>query len=71
MNCAICDDEYTTLDFRLRDKLRGICFLCAEEGGFVGMTGFGASGPAEELYRLFNITPEAVVALAKELIFQK
>ena len=38
MNCAICDDEYTTLDFRLRDKLRGICFLCAEEGGFVGMT---------------------------------
>jgi transketolase len=37
-------------------------------GGFVGMTGFGASGPAEELYRLFNITPEAVVALAKKLI---
>jgi transketolase len=42
-----------------------------DQGGFVGMTGFGASGPAEELYRLFNITPEAVVALAKELIFQK
>jgi transketolase len=37
-------------------------------GGFVGMAGFGASGPAEELYRLFNITPEAVVALAKKLI---
>lgn len=38
MNCAICDNEYTTLDVRLRDKLRGICYLCAEEGGFVGMT---------------------------------
>lgn len=38
MNCAICDHDFTTLDVRLRDKLRGICFLCAEEGGFVGMT---------------------------------
>ena len=34
------------------------------DGGFVGMTGFGASGPADELYKLFNITPEAVVAEA-------
>jgi transketolase len=32
-----------------------------EGGGFVGMTGFGASGPPEALYRLFGITPEAVV----------
>ena len=40
-------------------------------GGFVGMSGFGASGPAEELYRLFNITPEAVIALAKQLIGHK
>ncbi|WP_298965233.1 transketolase [uncultured Methylobacterium sp.] len=31
-----------------------------EDGGFVGMTGFGASGPAEELFRHFGITPEAV-----------
>jgi len=37
-------------------------------GGFVGMAGFGASGPAEELYRLFNITPEAIIDLAKKLI---
>ncbi|ESW59118.1 MAG: transketolase, partial [Rhodobacter sp. CACIA14H1] len=36
------------------------------EGGFVGMTGFGASAPAEVLYRHFGITPEAVVALALE-----
>lgn len=35
------------------------------DGGFVGMTGFGASGPAEELYRLFNITPDAIVAAAR------
>ena len=35
------------------------------EGGFIGMTGFGASGPADELYKLFNITPEAVVAEAR------
>jgi len=34
------------------------------EGGFVGMSGFGASGPADELYKLFNITPEAVVTEA-------
>ncbi len=31
------------------------------EGGFVGMKGFGASGPGEALYKLFGITPEAVV----------
>ncbi|MBU9698734.1 transketolase [Rhodobacteraceae bacterium HSP-20] len=36
------------------------------EGGFVGMTGFGASAPAEVLYRHFGITAEAVVALAVE-----
>jgi hypothetical protein len=38
MNCAICDNEYTTLDMRLRAELRGICFLCAEEGDFFGFT---------------------------------
>lgn len=36
--------------------------------GFVGMTGFGASAPAPALYRHFNITPEATVALAKTLL---
>ncbi|CAB4194689.1 hypothetical protein UFOVP1271_8 [uncultured Caudovirales phage] len=38
MKCAICDHEYTTLDMRLRTELRGICFLCAEEGDFFGFT---------------------------------
>jgi transketolase len=36
-----------------------------EDGGFVGMTGFGASAPAEALYREFGITAEAVVEQAK------
>ncbi|HEX7776885.1 MAG TPA: transketolase [Parvibaculum sp.] len=35
------------------------------DGGFVGMTGFGASAPAKDLYKHFNITPEAAVAAAK------
>ena len=36
-----------------------------EDGGFIGMTGFGASAPAERLYEHFAITPEAVVAAVK------
>ncbi len=39
-----------------------------ERGGFVGMTGFGASGPADVLYRHFGITPEAIVAEARRLL---
>jgi transketolase len=34
-------------------------------GVFVGMTGFGASGPYEALYEHFGITPQAVAAAAK------
>jgi transketolase len=36
-----------------------------ETGAFVGMTGFGASAPAEVLYKHFGITAEAVAAAAK------
>jgi transketolase len=36
--------------------------LIGPEGGFVGMTGFGASAPYKDLYRHFGITPEAVAA---------
>jgi transketolase len=39
-----------------------------DDGEFVGMTGFGASAPAEALYREFGITPEAVVSAAKRSI---
>jgi transketolase len=35
------------------------------DGGFVGMTGFGASAPYKALYKHFGITAEAVVAAAK------
>ena len=35
-----------------------------EEGGFVGMSGFGASGSAEELYKHFGITAEAIADAA-------
>ena len=33
-----------------------------ERGGFVGMKGFGASGPADVLYEHFGITASAIVA---------
>jgi transketolase len=36
------------------------------DGVFIGMTGFGASAPAEELYRHFGITAEAVVAAVRK-----
>jgi transketolase len=35
-------------------------------GGFVGMSGFGASAPAPELYKHFGITSENVVKSVKE-----
>jgi len=35
------------------------------EGTFIGMKGFGASGPAKEVYKHFGITTEAVVAAAE------
>jgi transketolase len=35
------------------------------DGGFVGMTGFGASAPAPRLYEHFGITADAVAAQAK------
>jgi len=33
-----------------------------EDGGFVGMSGFGASGDVPDVFRHFGITAEAVVA---------
>jgi transketolase len=40
--------------------------LIGHDGIFVGMTGFGASGKYEDLYRHFGITPEAVVAAVEK-----
>jgi transketolase len=34
-------------------------------GAFIGMTGFGASAPYQELYRHFGLTPEAVADAAR------
>ncbi|AMC13162.1 transketolase [Liberibacter crescens] len=38
------------------------------DGVFVGMKGFGASGPCEELYQYFGITSAAVVAAAEKML---
>jgi transketolase len=39
-----------------------------DRGAFVGMRGFGASGPGPELYKYFGITPEAVADAAAALV---
>ncbi len=39
-----------------------------ESGGFVGMTGFGASGKAEALFEHFNISADAVVSEARRML---
>ena len=39
-----------------------------ERGAFIGMRGFGASGPGSELYKYFGITPEAVADAAAALV---
>ena len=36
------------------------------DGGFVGMTGFGASAPDKALYEHFGITPQVIVRLAQD-----
>ncbi len=36
------------------------------DGVFIGMTGFGASGSFEDLYKEFGITPEAAVAAVRK-----
>jgi len=41
------------------------------KGVFVGMRGFGASAPAEALYKHFGITADAVAAAARDLIVRK
>jgi transketolase len=39
-----------------------------DRGGFVGMTGFGASGAAAELYQHFGITAEAIAREARRFL---
>ena len=40
--------------------------IIGADGAFVGMKGFGASGPAGEVYKHFGITAEAVAEAAKK-----
>jgi transketolase len=40
--------------------------IIGRDGGFIGMDGFGASGPGGELFTHFGITADAIVAMAKE-----
>ena len=42
--------------------------LLGENGQFVGMSSFGASAPAGELYKKFGITAEGIVAAAKSAV---
>ncbi|WOC16500.1 transketolase [Pseudochrobactrum sp. MP213Fo] len=42
----------------------GWCRFIGDNGTFIGMKGFGASGPIDELYKHFGITADAVVAAA-------
>lgn len=39
-----------------------------DNGDFVGMSGFGAGGPAKTLYQHFGITPDAVAGKARSLL---
>jgi transketolase len=41
------------------------------DGIFIGMTGFGASGPYKELYKHFGITADAAVAAAEARLHEK
>jgi transketolase len=38
------------------------------EGVFIGMTGFGASAPADDLFRHFGITADAVTAAVRKRV---
>jgi len=42
--------------------------LIGDDGAFVGLSGFGASGPAEELYQHFGLTPDTVAAAARRVM---
>jgi len=44
--------------------------IVGSDAAFVGMTGFGASAPAPDLYRHFGITPERVAEIAAERLRQ-
>ena len=61
MKCAICDNDFKTIDVRLQNELRGICLFCATEGEFHGMTLEEVTrvlAVAKAIYVDQNATPE-------------
>jgi transketolase len=42
--------------------------MLGDNSAFIGMTGFGASAPADELYKKFGITAEATAQAARDLL---
>ncbi|WP_205962162.1 transketolase [Paracoccus siganidrum] len=64
---VLCDAPRIGIEAAIR---QGWDQVLRPEDGFVGMTGFGASAPAPDLYRHFGITAENVAGLAKTLIAQ-
>ena len=42
--------------------------IYALKSAFIGMKGFGASAPAEDLYEHFKITPDAIVSKVLSLL---
>jgi transketolase len=77
-----CWENFETQDETYRNQVLGDCprigieaasrlgwdRWIGERGHFVGMTSFGASAPAGDLYDHFGITAERVAELAKELV---
>ena len=70
---AAQDETYRTqvLGTALRIGIEAACGFgwerwLGESGIFIGMTGFGASAPAETLYRHFGITPDAIATAARK-----
>ncbi len=70
---SVQDDSYRAevLGTVLRVGVEAACGFGWErwlgaEGIFIGMTGFGASAPAEDLFRHFGITPAAVAAAVRK-----
>jgi transketolase len=41
--------------------------VIGSDGGFIGMSSFGESGPYKEVYAKFGVTTEAIVALAQQM----
>lgn len=77
-----CCELFDRQDGKYQEEVLGSCPRIAVEAGakfgwekyvglngdIIGMDGFGASGPAEELYRFFGITEEEVVDAVKNCL---